>query len=70
PNVIFTITRQADKLFAELTGQPRFPVYAETENKFYYKVVNAQMTFNRGADGKIESLTLHQGGDRIARKIK
>lgn len=70
PNVIFTITRQADKLFAELTGQPRVRVFAETENKFYYKVVNAQLTFNRGADGKIESLTLHQGGDRIARKIK
>lgn len=70
PNVFFTITRQADKLFAELTGQPRFRVFAETENKFYYKVVNAQLTFNRGADGKIESLTLHQGGDRIARKIK
>ncbi len=70
PNVVFTVTRQADKLFAELTGQPRFRVFAETENKFYYKVVNAQLTFNRGADGKIESLTLHQGGDRIARKIK
>ncbi len=69
-NVVFTVTRQADKLFAELTGQPRFRVFAETENKFYYKVVNAQLTFNRGADGKIESLTLHQGGDRIARKIK
>ncbi len=70
PNFVFTITRQADRLFAQLTGQPNFRVYATSEKDFYYKVVNAQLTFNRGADGKIESLTLHQGGDQIARKIK
>jgi CubicO group peptidase (beta-lactamase class C family) len=70
PNVLLTVTREGDKLFAQLTGQPRFRVFAETENKFYFKVVNAQLTFNAGADGKIESLTLHQGGERIARKIK
>ncbi len=70
PNFVFTITRRADRLFAQLTGQPNFRVYASSEKDFYYKVVNAQLTFNRGADGKIESLTLHQGGDQIARKIK
>lgn len=70
PNVIFTITRQADKLFAQLTGQQNVRVYAASEKDFYYKIVNAQLTFNRGADGKIESLTLHQNGDQLARKIK
>lgn len=70
PSVVFTITRKADKLFAQLTGQPQFRVFAETENRFYYKVVDAQLTFNQGKDGKIESLTLHQGGDQVARKIK
>jgi serine-type D-Ala-D-Ala carboxypeptidase/endopeptidase len=68
-NAIFTITRRQDKLFAQLTGQPQFRVFAETENKFYYKVVPAQLTFNRGTSGKIESLTLSQNGDKIARKI-
>ena len=70
PNVIFTITRQSDKLFAQLTGQQTFRVFAASEKDFYYKAVNAQITFNRGANGKIESLTLHQNGDKIARKIK
>lgn len=70
PNAVITVTRQSDKLFAELTGQPRFRIYAESENKFFLRVVDAQVTFNRGADGKIESLTLHQGGDRVARRIK
>lgn len=70
PNVIFTISRKADKLFAQLSGQQTWRVYADSEKDFYYKIVNAQLTFNRGANGKIESLTLHQNGDKIARKIK
>ncbi len=69
PDFVFTITRRNDKLFAQLTGQPQFRVFAEAKNKFYYKVVPAQLTFNRGISGKIESLTLSQNGDKIARKI-
>lgn len=70
PNVVFTISRRSDKLFAQLTGQPRVRVFAESDNKFYYKVVDARLTFNRGANGKIESLTLLQNGEQVARKIK
>ncbi|MEO6590158.1 MAG: DUF3471 domain-containing protein, partial [Pyrinomonadaceae bacterium] len=68
PNVIFTIKRRTDKLFAQLSGQSNVRVFASSEKDFYYKIVNAQLTFNRGANGKIESLTLHQNGDQIARK--
>ncbi len=70
PKVIFTITRSKEKLFAQLTGQQRFRVFPETENKFYLNVVPAQLTFNRKAEGKIESLTLTQNGEQTARKIK
>lgn len=70
PGAVFTITGEGDKLFALLTGQPRFRVFAQSEKDFYYKVVDAQLTFNRGKDGKIESLTLHQNGDQTAKKIK
>lgn len=69
-NAFFTITRSGDKLFAQLTGQSRLRVFAESEKKFYYKVVDAQLTFNRSANGKIENLTLSQNGDQLARKIK
>lgn len=73
PGAVFTITRTGDRLFAQLSGQPRFRVFAEAENKFYYKVVKAQLTFNRSGTGggKIESLTLAQNGaERTAKKIK
>ncbi len=70
PNVFFTITRSGDKLFAQLTGQSSLRVFAESKNEFYYKVVQARLTFNRGEGGKIESLTLHQNGEQTAGKIK
>lgn len=70
PNVVFTITRTGDKLFAQLTNQEKLRVFAESENRFYYKPVKAALTFNRGAGGKVESLTLSQNGEHLARKIK
>lgn len=70
PNIFFTITRNGDRLFAQLTGQSRLRVFASAENEFYYRAVNARLTFNRGADGKIESPTLHQNGEQIAKKVK
>ena len=57
------------RLSAQLTGQPRFPLYAGSETEFFYKVVEAQITFTRGTDGAVESLTLHQGGrDQTAKR--
>lgn len=71
PSVLLTVARRNDKLFAQLTGQSALRVFASAENEFYYKVVDARLTFNRAAgNGKIESVTLHQNGDQIARKIK
>jgi hypothetical protein len=37
-------------------------VFAENETTFFYKAVDAQLSFELGADGKATSLTLHQGG--------
>jgi D-alanyl-D-alanine-carboxypeptidase/D-alanyl-D-alanine-endopeptidase len=58
----FTITRDGDKLFAQLTGQPSIRIYPETEAKFFYKVVDARITFETDADGNVKRLVLHQNG--------
>lgn len=70
PTAFFTITRRDSKLFAQLSGQSPLRVFASSENEFYYRAVNARLTFNQGANGKTESLTLHQNSEQIARKIK
>jgi len=56
------VTCEENRLFAELTGQPRFGIYPESESKFFYKVVDAQITFECDAEGKVERLILHQNG--------
>jgi CubicO group peptidase (beta-lactamase class C family) len=57
-----TITVEDGKLMAQATNQPKFQVFPESETKFYYKVVDAQIEFEKGADGKVEKLVLHQNG--------
>lgn len=62
PQFHIAITRDSAQLYLQATGQPRFPLYAESENSFFLRVVDAVVTFTRGPDGKATSLTLHQGG--------
>ena len=67
---IFHVTKEGDQLYVQLTGQARYPTYPESATKFFYKVVDAQITFDRDKDGKVTGLTLHQGGvDRNAKRL-
>lgn len=70
PNVTLTVTREGDRLFAQVTDQPRVELYAESEVKFFLKVVEAQITFVKDDSGKVTQLTLHQGGNMTAKKVK
>lgn len=71
PGIAFDVKLQDGQLRVQLTGQPRFPVFPESETKFFYKVVEAQLTFVKGDDGKVTSLILHQGGiDQTARRME
>ena len=70
PGVSLTVTRQEARLFAQLTGQPSVEVYAAGPRDFFYKVVNAQLTFEVGADGRATAVVLHQlGRDQRAARV-
>lgn len=62
PSVVFDVVVKDGKLFAQLTGQQSFEVYASAKDKFFYKVVEAQIDFVRDASGKVAALILRQGG--------
>lgn len=68
PNFTITIRKVDSQLKAQATGQPEFDIFAKTENEFYLKVVNAQLVFNKDDAGKVESLTLFQGGREVPGK--
>ena len=62
PQVQLVVTRQDRRLFAQLTGQPSIEVFASGPRDFFYKVVNAQLTFEAAADGRATAVLLHQFG--------
>lgn len=70
PGFTIAVTRDGDRLMGQATGQPKFEMFAESQTKFFLKVVDAQVTFVRDAGGKVAQMILHQGGDREAKKIK
>jgi hypothetical protein len=62
PGFSITVTRDGDRLLAQATGQPRFRLYASAPGEFFLRSVEARLTFERGADGSVTGLVLHQGG--------
>jgi serine-type D-Ala-D-Ala carboxypeptidase/endopeptidase len=70
PNLVFEITRNGDRLFAQgfaqVAGQaivlPKFEVFAEGEKKFFARVSDKQITFETGPEGRATSLILYQAG--------
>lgn len=62
PNFILTVTREGDRLFVQATGQGKAEVFPESERDYFYKVADAQITFETGEDGRATGLILHQNG--------
>jgi len=68
PNAMMTISRDGDRLFGQLTGQPKLQLFPEGERKFFLKAVDAQLTFTNDAQGTATQVTLHQNGRDMAAK--
>jgi CubicO group peptidase (beta-lactamase class C family) len=62
---IMTVTREGDRLFAQLTGQPKHEIFPKSESEFFWKVVNAQVTFVRDNSGKVTKAIHEQSGQKF-----
>jgi CubicO group peptidase (beta-lactamase class C family) len=62
PGFDLTITSLKNQLFAQATGQQKFELFAESNIKFFLKVVKASVVFHENEKGEINALTLNQGG--------
>lgn len=65
PDFSITITRDGDQLKEQATGQPAEPIFPESKDEFFLKVVDAQIRFVTDAEGKVTGLVLHQHGRNI-----
>jgi D-alanyl-D-alanine-carboxypeptidase/D-alanyl-D-alanine-endopeptidase len=59
---VLDVALKRDHLEAQLTGQGAFPIFASAKDTFFYKVVDAQLDFERDAGGKVVAVVLHQNG--------
>jgi CubicO group peptidase (beta-lactamase class C family) len=64
PEIAFTLTRENDVLYVQLTGQSPLPLSAEAPDRFFSTAVGAAVSFERDDDGQIVALVLQQGAAR------
>ncbi|MEQ1843426.1 MAG: DUF3471 domain-containing protein, partial [Verrucomicrobiales bacterium] len=65
---ILVVRRDETRLIAQLSGQPGFEIFAQGNDKFAWKAVDAQVQFHRDDAGKITGATHFQGGITIEAK--
>ncbi|HZA14979.1 MAG TPA: serine hydrolase, partial [Myxococcaceae bacterium] len=62
PAFVINVTLENGALFAQATGQSKLPIFPESETTFFYRAVNAQISFTRDSAGTVTGLVRHQGG--------
>ena len=62
PSLRLVFSEEGGQLFAQATGQGRNPVYASARDEVFSRVVDAQVSFQRDAQGAVNGLVLHQAG--------
>lgn len=62
PTFTIKVSHESDGLKMQATGQPKVNIYPESETKFYMKIVNAQVEFERNSNNQVERLVLYQNG--------
>jgi hypothetical protein len=71
PDVTLTMSRKGERLFTRMTGQSPLEIFPESETEFFLKAVDAQLTFQKNANGEVTAVVLHQAGiDQTAKKVK
>jgi len=62
PKFIVKIVKAGDRLLAETSGLPPVELMPESETRFFIKALDAEVTFNEGAGGRVTGLTLDLSG--------
>ena len=65
PTVVLTLTLRDGGLFAQSPGGPEVPIYPESEKQFFYKAVDAQITFVTDGTSHATGLVFRHGGSEV-----
>jgi hypothetical protein len=68
---VLLVTLEGKQLQAQLTGQPKFPIFPSSKDEFYWKVVDARVRFITDGNGNVTSVIHNQNGSQFeAMKLK
>ncbi|HGE70646.1 TPA: DUF3471 domain-containing protein, partial [Candidatus Poribacteria bacterium] len=62
------ITKEDDRLYLQVTGQPKVELFPRSETEFFLKVVVADIKFVKDDSGKVTKAILNQSGMTIEMK--
>jgi CubicO group peptidase (beta-lactamase class C family) len=62
PGFQIVTSREGNRFLAQPTGQAKVEIFPESETKFFLRVTDAQITFQKSPDGKVTGLVLNQNG--------
>jgi hypothetical protein len=65
---VMDVALEGGQLTAQLPGQSRFPIYPSEGDRFFWKVVDAQIEFVKDETGHVVSARYTQGGMKLALK--
>jgi CubicO group peptidase (beta-lactamase class C family) len=68
PGFRFTVAQGASGLTLQPAGQALVPLYAESETKYFARVVEAEVTFVRAETGEVRELVFKQNGKELTAK--
>ena len=65
-----TVSRDGGQLFVQLTGQPQFEVFPLSPTRYFLKVVDAEVEFTAGDDGRGRTVVIYQNGtEEMAKRV-
>jgi CubicO group peptidase (beta-lactamase class C family) len=65
-NFALSVSRDGGRLFIQGTGQPRAELFAESDNRFFLRVVNGEVVFETDSNGSARELSLTQDGKTVS----
>jgi|GEM_PF-2770212 len=68
PGETFTVTKENDKLFVQLTGNPKAEIFPESEVKFFIKVIDGDIEFVKDEQGKVFKIKFRHGRVNVEAK--
>jgi hypothetical protein len=65
---VLTVTLEGTQLYAQLTGQGKYPIYPSSNDEFNWKIVEASIKFVMDEKGNVTYAVHNQGGQQFEAK--